>query len=183
MSIFLESPVPILSIGIFVELVLAIALWQTGRGRVLLMMLGVLAVMAGGWLLQWLVVTDYEAIDDLLHDCASAVVANDVNRALSHISPSAKQVQAAARQVFEEDEVTMAKITDLQIAVNRRANPRTAKATFNAIGRGRDRKGQIPETTYGCHVIVKLRKEGDRWFIADYSLEDLELPGSRSGKP
>lgn len=181
MTIFLESPWPILSIGIVVELVLAIVLWQTGLGRVLWMMLGVLGVMWLGWLLQWLVVTDREAIDDLLHDCARAVEASDVNRVLGHISPSAAQVRADARLVFERVEVTMARIIDLEIAVDRRATPRVAKATLNAIGKGRDRKGEFPTDTYGCRVIVSLRCENGRWLVTDYALKDIKLPGARNG--
>jgi hypothetical protein len=180
MAIFLESPWPILSIGVVVELVLAIILWRTGLGRVLWMMLGVLAVVAAGWLLQWLVVTDREAIDSLLHDCAAAVEANDVGRVISHISPSATQVRADAREALERAEVTMAKITSLEIAVDRQAKPRIAKATFTAIGKGRDRKGEFPIATRGCQVIVSLRYENGRWLVIDYTLKDLELPGARN---
>jgi hypothetical protein len=182
MVIFLESPWPILLIGIAVEAVLAVLLWRTGQGRLLWTMLGVLGVVVVGWLVQWLVVTDREAIDNLLHDGAAAVEVNDINRVLRHISPSAKQVQADARLVLERVEVTKVRLIDLAIAVDRRAKPRVAKATFTAIGLGRDRKGEFPTANYGCQVIANLRREDGHWFVTDYRLEDLKLPGSRGAK-
>jgi hypothetical protein len=176
MAIFLESPWPILSIGITVELVLAILLWRTGQGRVLWAMLGTLGVVLLGFLLQWLVVTDREAIDNLLHDCAAAAEANDIPRLLGHISPSAKDVQTDIQTVLGRVEVTMARIIDLKITVNRQVNPREAKASFTAIAKGRDRKGEFPAQAYACKLIVDLRRENIGWRIADYHDEELKLP-------
>ena len=63
MIIFLESLWPILSIGIAVEAVLAIALLVTRRGMLLWWMLGAAGFVLAGLLIEWLVVTDREAID------------------------------------------------------------------------------------------------------------------------
>ncbi len=174
--IFLESPWPILMVGIAVEAVLAIALLVTRRGMLLWWLLGTAGFVLLGLLVEWLVVTDREAIDDALHDCAAAVEANDVNRLLAHISPSAAPVRVDIRTVLERVEVLMARITDLEITVNRRSDPRVAKAVFNAIGKGRDRKGEFPTEPYSCKVIVNLRREGNRWLVAEYGFEDLKLP-------
>jgi hypothetical protein len=175
--ILLESPWPILSFGITVEVVLLILLLATRRGVLLWWMLGAAALVMLGVLVEWMVVTDREAIDDALHDCAAALEANDVNRLLTHISPSAAQLRSEIRATMDRIEVTMMRISDLQIVVNRKADPRVAKAVFKAIGKGRDRKGEFPlDQAYGCKVIVNFRSEGDRWLATDYDLEDLKLP-------
>ena len=62
MVIFLESPWPILLIGIAVEAVLAVMLLRTGQGRLLWAMLGMAAVVLLGLAVERLVVTDREAV-------------------------------------------------------------------------------------------------------------------------
>jgi hypothetical protein len=177
MMMFLESPWPILALGITVEVVLAIALLVTRRGMLLWWMLGTAAFVMLGVLVEWMVVTDREAIDDALHDCAQALEANDRNRLLVHVSPSAKQLRSEVQTIMDRVVVTMMRISDMEITVNRNVDPRIARAAFKAIGKGRDRTGEFPlDQAYGCKVIVNFRREGDRWLATDYALEDLKLP-------
>jgi hypothetical protein len=176
MSIFLESPWPIISIGIVVELVLGIVLWCTGRGRVLWMMLGVLGFALLGFLLQWLVVTDREAINNLLHDCAAAAKANDVERILAHVSPEAVELRTDIRQVLERAEVTLVWISDLQLKVDRRANPPVANARFKVIAQGNDRKGQYPYKSHLCKPSVDFRLQDDRWIIVACHEVETKIP-------
>ncbi len=177
MSILLESPWPIVGFGISVELVLLILLLVMRRGVLLWWMLGVAAFVGLGVLVEWMVVTDREAIDDALHDCAMALEANDRDRLLSHVSPSATQIRTEMQIIMDRVEVTMMRIMKLDITVNRQTDPRTARAVFEAIGRGRDRTGEFPlDQTYGCKVTVNFRYENGRWQATDYELADLNLP-------
>jgi ketosteroid isomerase-like protein len=133
-----------------------------------------------GELVAWLVVTDREAIRDAIYDCRAAVEANDRERLLSHVAPKAALVRADIRSILDRIEVTMARVSDLEIKVNRQADPRVANAAFTAIGRVRDRKGQFPMQPYGCKLIVDWRKEAGRWLVVDYRIEDLKGPNERA---
>ena len=175
MVIFLESPWPILLIGIAVEAVLAVMLLRTGQGRMLWAMLGVAAVVLVGLAVERLVVTDREAVENTLDACVAAVKANDINRLLECISPAAPQVRAEARFVLDRFEVQKAALTDLEITINRLTNPPTAKAKFRAIGAGRDRKGEFPYQGFAEIVTVELRLEGDRWLVSGYQPENRDL--------
>jgi hypothetical protein len=170
MAIFLESPWPILAIGIVIEAVLAMMLLRTGQGRILWAILGVAPVVALGVLIEWAVVTDGEAIADTLYACAAAVEANDIEGLLEHISPSAEKTRADARLVLSQFEMRMARIRGLEIAVDRAAKPPTAKAEFVAFGKGRSRTETLPYDHDTRRVIVNLRREGDRWLVVDYHL-------------
>ena len=176
MVIFLESPWPILFIGIAVEAVLAVVLLRTGRGAVLWGMIGAAAFVLLGLLVEWLVVTEREAVEHTLDACVAAVEANDVERLLSYISPSAQQARKEARWVLGRVQVEKARINDLEIKINRLTNPLTATARFEAIGTGRDRKGELPYQTFPARVTVELRQENARWLVAGYNIEDLKLP-------
>jgi hypothetical protein len=176
MAIFVESPWPFLLLGIAVQIVLAITLLVTRRGMWLWWMLGALGLMLAGELVQWLVVTDREAIRDTIYDSAAAAEANDLERLLSHISPTAVHIRSDARFILGRVEIQLVRVTDLKIAVDWKAHPRTAEATFNVIGRGRDRRGEVPQDVYGSKMVVHLRPEKGGWLVTDYRAEDLKLP-------
>ena len=174
--ILLESPWPILLIGIAVEAVLAIALLRSGQGKMLWAMLGVAGLLVVGLVVERLVVTDREAVENTLDTAVAAVEANDLNRLLECISPSAQKTRADARWALGRVEFRKARITDLEITINRLTSPPTAKAKFHAIGTGRDRLGESPYPSFMRPVTVNLRREKGRWLIGDYSVEDFQAP-------
>lgn len=174
MMILLESPWPVLLIGIAVEAVLAIMLLRTGQGRVLWAMVAAGALTLAGLVVERLVVTDREAVEHTLDAAVAAVEANDLNRVLECISPTAPQTRADARFLLGRVEIRMARIGSLEITVNRLTSPPTAKAKLLAIGAGRDRRGEFPDQNFSQKVTVELRREGDRWLVGNYGLEDLE---------
>ena len=176
MVIFLESPWPILFIGIAVEAVLAVVLLRTGRGAVLWGMIGVAAFVLLGLLIEWLVVTEREAVEHTLDACVAAVEANNVEQLLSYISPSAQQARNDARSVLGRVEVEKAWINDLEIMINHLTSPPAATARFQAIAKGSDRKGEFPYKPIAQRVTVELRQENARWLVAGYKIEDLKLP-------
>jgi hypothetical protein len=176
MTIFLESPWPILFIGIAVEAVLAVVLLRTGRGKTLWAMFGIGVFVLLGLLVERFVVTDRKAVIHTLDACVAAVEANDINRLLTYISPSAQQTQADARWVLGRFEVNRARVSGLEITINRLTNPPTANAKFQAVGQGRDRRGEIPYQGFAENVTVELRQEGGHWLVAGYNVENLRFP-------
>jgi hypothetical protein len=176
MIIFLESPWPILLIGIPAEIVLAILLWRTGQGKMLWAMLGTAAVVVLGLLIEWLVVTDREAITDAIYDGAAAIEANDQNRLLMHVSPGVPDLRADVRWVLDRFEFTMVRVVELgAIDVKRSTNPPTAQAKLRAMGTGRDRKGEVPYQGFDEVVTVEFRLEGNRWLAFAVKPEKREL--------
>lgn len=174
--IFLESPWPILLIGIAAEAILVVILLRTGQGRALWAMLGMGLIVLTGVVLERLVVTDREAVTGTLNACAAAAQANDINRLLRYVSPSAKETQAFARTVLDRVEIHKAKLNDLEITFNRQASPPAANAKFLAIGAGRDRKGEFPYENLAQPLSVSLRREGDHWLVVDCKVEELRKP-------
>jgi hypothetical protein len=176
MIILWESPWPILLIGIAVEAVLAILLLRTGQGKLLLAMLGVGLLVVLGLLVEHFVVTDRKAIINTLDAAAAAVETNNPNGLLDCISPSAEPIRSQSRRVLDRFEFRMARIHDLEIVINRLTSPPTAKVTFQAVGNGRDRKGEIPYQGFAERITVTLRQERGRWLVADYLDQDRRLP-------
>ena len=174
MTFLVESPWPVLFTGIAIEAGLAIALLRTGQGKLLWWMLLVGVLTLAGFGIERLVVTDREAVTNTLDAAASAVEDNDLQRLLGCISPSAQQPRDQSRWVLERFDVDKAWICNLEIDINRLTSPPTAKARFQAIGKGRDRKGQIPyNTSQPQRVVVNLRLEGDRWLVTGYDIEGV----------
>lgn len=176
MAVFLESPWPILLIGIAVEAVLAMVLLRTGQGRMLWAMIGVAVFVVLGLVVERFVVTDREAIGNTLDAAAAAVETNQLDRLLDCVSPKAEKTRKDARFVLGLFEFNKARICDLEITVNRLTSPVTAKAKFRAVGQGRDRRGEIPYQGFARWVTVTMRQEGDRWLIGEYTVEDLQVP-------
>lgn len=174
--IFLESPWPILVIGIAIEAVLAILLLRTGLGRFLWAMLGVAVLTLAALMVERLVVTEREAVTDTIDACVAAIEANDLNRLLEHVSPSAMQPRADARWVLGRFEFRMARISNLEFTINRLTSPPTAKAKFKALAAATDRQGEVPYQSLSGVVTVTLRKEGGRWLVADYDRSAVGRP-------
>jgi hypothetical protein len=171
MMMFVESPWPILVIGIIVEAALAVALLRTGQGRLLWAMLGVGAVVLLGLLVERLIVTDREAITNTLDAAAAAVEANNLDRLLETVSPSAQRTRTGARLVLGRFEFSKGRITDLEITVNGLTSPPSAKTKFRAIGKAHDRVGESPYEGFAVPVTVELHRENGRWLIGDFTAE------------
>lgn len=176
MAMFLESPWPILVIGIVIEAVLAMMLLRTGQGKLLGAMIGVAAFVLLGLVVERLVVTDREAVGDMLDAAAAAVETNNLDRLLDCVSPKAEKTRKDSRFVLGLFEFNKARICDLEVTVNRLTSPPSAKAKFRAVGQGHDRRGEIPYQGFARWVTVTMRQEGDRWLIGDYTVEDLQMP-------
>jgi hypothetical protein len=173
MAIFVESPWPILFIGIGIEAVLAFLLLRTGLGKFLIAMIGVALLVVAGLIVERLVVTDREAVEQTLDTAVAAVRRNDLQGALNCISPSAQEPRRLTAMVFGWVHFEEAYIRRLEINVNRLTSPPSAQAKFQAIGRARDRRGEIPYEGFSRDVTLELRLEGGRWLVTGYEVEGL----------
>jgi len=180
MTMFLESPLPIIVVGVVIEAILAAILVSTRRGVVLFIMLGVLVLVGIGLVVERLVVTENERITATLDNAAAAIQANDLDRLLTYLTPSAQQSRARARQVLGMVEFTSAAIRGLEISpINRLTSPPTVETKFTAVLGFHDRTGAIPYEHHVVGLIVRLRKEGDRWLVTDHVEMDPNNPVNR----
>lgn len=174
MAFLLEGPWTILFIGIVIEAILGLVLMQTGRGKFLIAMIGVAIVVGALLIVERSVVTDREAVTSTLDAAVAAVKKNDVNGLLDCIAPSAESPRELSRWVLKRFDVEEAHVSDLEIKVNRLKSPPTADTKFLAVGKGKDRMGEIPYQAFGQKVEVQLELRGGRWLVTGYKLLGLD---------
>ena len=172
-----EDPTLLIIGGAIVELFFLITLIQTGRAAVIGGIVLVAAIVGAGWAVEWLVVTDREAVEARLNDTARALEHNDLNEVLSHVATDATEVRERLSAILPSANIEQAKIRDLEIQVQANTDPKTARAQLRGIIHGRDRAGQMPHDTFMRRFSVRLRQEQDKWVITDYE----ELP--QTGHP
>jgi len=169
MSLFLESPLPIILIGIVIEAVLGAVLVGTRRAALIWAMVGVLVLVGLGVLVERLVETDNERIEAALDGAAAALEANDYDRLFSYIAPSAAGTRSRAMQVKDSVQFTSVSLRGLEIGpINRLTSPPSVETRFTGVFAFRDRKGVYPYEHHVLGFIVGLRQEGDRWLITDH---------------
>ena len=172
MTWFVESPWPSLILGIGLEAILAIYLVRSGRAIVIAAMVGVLALTAGLVLLERIVVTESEQVEDTLDEVARALAANDSSAVLAQFSsksPRRGEVQSAMSRVT----ISEARIgNDLEVRLNQLTAPPLASAYFTGHIQLKGARETIPYE----HVVRKfkltLHKEGDRYRLFDYEDAD-----------
>ena len=174
----LESPMPVIFLGIVALAMLATIFVSTRKRSILLAMVGVLALVFAGVAMEWLVVTEKEQVETTLDGAIEALEANDLARLLdNYVAPSATYTRARAAFAHSYVEVTSAKANGLEISINDLTSPPTAEARFTGVVRYRFRNPQtaIPRDYYAAGFVVKLRRENDRWLITGH--EERELRG------
>ena len=166
--LFLESPWPILIVGLVVETVLAIALFRTGRGLVLGLMGGVALLVLSGVLIERSTLTDTKRVRQTLEAAAAGLQAGNAQQVKTCIVPGADGDVARGKvdwalSVAEFLELT---IRNLEVKFNYHTSPPTAETTFTVWVRGKDRNGMVPgEQSQPVAMEVKLRKESGRWLV------------------
>jgi hypothetical protein len=174
---FLESPLPILIVGLVLEGMLAIALFRTGRGKLLWAMGGVALVVLLGVLIAQHTVTDTKRVRQTLQDAAAGLVAGDASRVSSCIVPDSDgdAARTETRNVLGQFRFHELDIRNLDVKFNYHASPPTANTTFSVIVRGRFRKGSDDqgEINYPVSMEVQLRRESGRWLIYDLPKYDV----------
>lgn len=168
MQWLLESPWPTILFGALVLLLLAVAFFQTRRGALVVAMAGVVVAVSLGLLVEWLVVTEREAVEDTLYEVAEALESNDVQRVKGHLAPEATFIRQKAEQLLPPVEIEEAHVGGPEITINRFGGAPTATAKF--LGRivYHDRSGTALYDNFISEFTVKLRHDGQRWLLTGY---------------
>lgn len=171
MSRFAESPVPYLLLGLVAESILLIVYLQTRRTAFLAAIVVVASLTAAGILVEQMVVTDREAVEQTVYNLAEAIEADDVQGVLRHVSPQAGQARADAQREMGRYEVELARIiSPLEIEFFDNTSPPTARVSFRAVVRVKEGRSGVafPAT---LDFVITFAREGDRWLLLGYAYE------------
>ena len=166
--LFLESPWPILFVGLVLETGLAVVLFRTGRGLVLGAMAGVALLVLLGVLVERSTVTDTKRIQRTLEEAAAGLLANSAKQVEACIVPDAEGDAARERTdwALSRAEFLDLSIRNLDVKFNYRTSPPTAETTFTILVRGKARGNtDLGEIFKPVAMNVKFRKESDRWLV------------------
>ena len=162
MTWLLEEPLPIIVLGVLVEIFLVVAFFLTGKRSVLLGMLGV-AVLAGmGLMLERAVVTDREQIEVWFDKGITALEARDTPTLLGMIDPQAAQVRSDVQRALGMVKFKNVAITDLVIVVHS-TEPVTATADVTVKFSVNDPK--IPYEHGLQKARLGMKKVGEKWLV------------------
>jgi hypothetical protein len=173
MTWVLEQPVYILILGALTFAFLCFAWWQTGYRALFHSMLAVVALTAGLLILEHLVVTPREEIENALHEMAQDVLTNDLDKILPHVYSGAPQTYRQAKAEFPKYRFTRVDIKrNVEAVFPQGTNPRTkAEVTFNVVV---DVIEKSTNTTYHVPRFVRLTLmfEDGEWRVAEYAHYD-----------
>ncbi len=172
MTWLLESPWPALTTGVVLELILAIVLVRSGRGIVLVAMVVVLILTSGLVVLERLVVTEREEIENALSRAETTLEWNDPSAVLALFTPNSPRRTEVAN-VLGRFRVRDAHIgRDLEIEPAAATDPPSVRASFTGRVVGSDTRGEVPYETVIRKFTVTLHRVGDQWLIHDYQMTE-----------
>lgn len=169
-----EEPNYILGLGALLLAVLVAAFVQTQRKVILYGMAATALVTLLLFGIERMVVTERELVRAALYEAAAALQANDRDALLALVADDSPKRDELARYLGLI-EVRRASIkNNLTIEINAKPRRPTAIAKFNAVIEANLREG-TGAGMYPRFLIIRLRKEGDRWLILDYEHRDPHL--------
>lgn len=180
MTALLESPLPAVLVGIILVLLLAIAYFAVPKRGILIAMCVVAAGVVGLVALERAITTEREEVEIALLLLAKTLETNDVAAVQELVAPDASLVHNAAQRHmprYQINEVHVAR--DVRVTVDSAADPPQAIAKFTCRVNANDRKGELPYNTAILEFSIHFRKDGDRWLVESY---DVDQPEIKMGK-
>jgi hypothetical protein len=171
MNWLFEQQLLIVVLGITLVLLLGAAWSATGRKELLFAIAGAVLLLVAGLVIERLVVTDREAIEQTLAQIAADVKSNHVAAVTRHVysgTPELKQKAAAEMPKYRFTECRITKIH--RIDVDRHDDPPSAIVEFNIIAAGTfdTPAGQLSDTVPRWVRLHLLQEKDGRWTVAEY---------------
>jgi hypothetical protein len=164
-----EQPMPILLMGGVLVAALFVGYVKTGHRALIAAVVLAIALVIGLLMLERMVVTDREQVEDVLRTIAADVERNDIDGALRYVLPTAPGVEHARSELkrirFEEVNIK----PNLEIELFPDRAPPTAEARFNVVVVASSPQMGFGADRYPRYVEVTFVKEGDRWMVRDYA--------------
>lgn len=169
MTTLLESPFPALVGGVLLTVMLAAGWLKTGR-RSLVFLAVLVALLAGGLVVvERMVVTDRELLEQTLHEIARDVERGRIETILEHFHPEAEEAKREAAAELPSYRIQSIRIKrGIEIELRPKHDPPEAQVDFNVVVTGSDAGGVIGERQVPRFVSVRFWKDGDRWRVRSY---------------
>ncbi len=143
---------------------------QTGKRAAAIVGLVCFALIPAGYLLAANWQTDRERITELVHSAAAAVEANDVQAVLTTIDPTEFEIRDRAAAEMPKYKFTRAEIGQIRsIKFFQGAVPAEAQVDITVNFTGGLQSGEFGQQDGSRRVVLRCRKQNDRWFIYDYT--------------
>jgi hypothetical protein len=169
----LEQPVAIIFVGLVTLAILFGGLVQTGKKYFIYLMIAAAVLFAGLVVVEQLVVTHRERVENAIHEIARALEANDVALVEQRISRTAPKIRKDANYYLRLYKIEQVKVKwNLTVEPHLDRSPPTATAKFNAVVRGGDRAGQVQHQHWPRYFVVQFVLEDDRWRVYDYEMHE-----------
>ena len=173
MTWLVEQRLPIILLGASATLIAGMIVIQTRRIWAIVGLVGVVLLTIGLLVLEAVVVTEVEGIENTLHAMAAAVERNDLPTALAMFPDDATSVRHRAEGLLGQFTFSRVRIeNDLQIEFNSEATPRTARAEFTCNAKAKHRRELIPHEFIRRKVTISLIWQDDRWTLGDYEIHN-----------
>lgn len=166
MTLFLENPLPIWSLG---AVCLAIAVIVFLSKRSLGAVLGVVGVIAVTLLLLFVervIITPSEEVEESLTALMAAIEANDLPGVVGAIDPAAKAIRTEAETLMPQVKIKETGMASVQVELDD-SNPLEATAFFRGRIDGTHARTGV-RVFYFDQVEIDWRKAGDTWRVIDY---------------
>ena len=171
-TLFEEPGFAIVGGGILV-VVMAIFWLTSGMRGFLIAGLAILVATFGLVLMEQMVVTDYEAVQETLQKIAIDAEKNDASLLYPYISSQTEkgeQLRAIVRSDFNSYIIDRITIDDnLKVLMFPKLSPPRAEATFTVFVKGSERSsGNRPPSAIPAAIKVTMFQEEGDWKIAEY---------------
>lgn len=169
MTVLVETPVPVLVLGLLAGAALGWLYITLGRKEYLIGLGGVAALVLLGVLVERWVVTEREQIEAVLDAGAAAVEANDIARVESLLSQGGmSRVRPIVRRYAALIEFEQVHIRNIQIQINDLSDPPIADVSLDVTAHFRHRLEGFPYSSYSGTVHLELVKEPSGWRVESY---------------
>ncbi len=165
---FTENPTPILVAGGMMIMLLLVFFLKSGRLVLLWPAGAALAFMGLTVLIDHLVVTDRERVQNVIYDAAAAAEQNHLEKVIDYISPSATHVRDEARRWIGQAKLESVTIAQLEVTVDKSKRPYTAVAHFWVRAQGTAHTETAIYRNYVGRLVVDFQLEGDHWLVTAY---------------
>ena len=168
-----DNPIPLFTLGLIAQLILAVILWQTGRGWVLFVMIALGIANVAALIAEIVIVSPTEELADTLDEIAVALTTNKPENVLAFIAPEATILRADATLQLKRVQINEAAVAgDLIVTLDPPADPAkpTATTSFNGRIKAKFLKDSSPYDQIVQRFKVYFRKENGKWLVTDYEM-------------
>ncbi len=171
MQWILENPWPAGVVGAVFVVGFLSAWGQTGQKKYLGAAAAVAVVALALVVVEHLIVTPREEVEQTIHEIAQALEQNDTQRVLSYLHPQAQLARTALRRVLPQVKIYWARASDIRVELSPENDPQRARVKVFGTIRFEYRMREMPERfqrTYAREVEAILVRHQGRWLVRGY---------------